>query len=76
MWQEIKTIRMEMIMMMLLRPAFEIWLSLEHWLSFLVTYWNFCPPAAYRSSQARGQMGAAATGLPYSHSNTRSEPGL
>ena len=33
-------------------------------------------PAAYRSSQARGQMGAAAAGLHHSHSNARSEPHL
>ena len=30
-------------------------------------------PAAYVSSWARGQIGAAATGLSHSHSNTRSE---
>ena len=30
-------------------------------------------PAAYGSSQARGQIGAAAAGLRHSHSNTRSE---
>ena len=31
-------------------------------------------PAAYGISQARGQIGAAASGLHHSHSNTRSEP--
>ena len=30
-------------------------------------------PAAYGSSQARGQIGALAAGLRHSHSNTRSE---
>ena len=36
------------------------------------------PPTAYGSSQARGQMGAAATGLYHSQmcSNARSEPHL
>ena len=33
-------------------------------------------PAAYGSSPARGQIGAAATGLHDSHSNTGSEPRL
>ena len=29
------------------------------------------PPAAYSSSQARGQIGATAAGLHHSHSNAR-----
>ena len=33
-------------------------------------------PAAYGSSQARGPIGAVATGLCHSHSNTGSEPSL
>ena len=33
-------------------------------------------PAAYGSSQARGQFGAVAAGLRHSHSNTRSKPCL
>ena len=33
-------------------------------------------PTIYGSSQARGQIGAAAAGLHHSHSNTRSEPHL
>ena len=33
-------------------------------------------PAAYVSSQARGQMGAAAASLRHSHSNTESKPHL
>ena len=33
-------------------------------------------PMAYRSSQARGQIGAVAADLPHSHSNGRSEPHL
>ena len=33
-------------------------------------------PTAYEGSQARSQIGAAATGLHHSHSNTRSEPCL
>ena len=33
-------------------------------------------PTAYGSSQARGQIGAAATSLHHSHSNSGSEPCL
>ena len=33
-------------------------------------------PEAYGSSQARGQTGTSAVGLPHSHSNTRSMPHL
>ena len=33
-------------------------------------------PAAYGNSWARGQIGTAAAGLHYSHSNTGSEPHL
>ena len=33
-------------------------------------------PAAYGSSQARGQIRAVAAGLHHSHSNTESEPRL
>ena len=33
-------------------------------------------PLAYGSSQARGHIGAVATGLHHSHSDTRSEPHL
>ena len=33
-------------------------------------------PMDYRGSQARGPIGAAAAGLPHSHSNTGSEPRL
>ena len=45
--------------------------------SFL--FFSFClraAPAAYRGSQARGRIGAIATGLHHSHSNARSEPCL
>ena len=41
-----------------------------------VVFFNFffmAVPAAYESSQTRGQMGAAAAGLRHSHSNARSE---
>jgi len=54
-----------------------------HWLSKLFVYNSLTSyflftdePAAYRSSQARGQIGAGAAGLHHSHSNTRSEPHL
>ena len=47
------------------------------------TFFFFCifdfsraAPAAYGNSQARGLIGAVATGLHYSQSNTRSEPYL
>ena len=33
-------------------------------------------PAIYRSSQARGQIGAAAAGLCHNHSNEGSKPDL
>ena len=33
-------------------------------------------PTAYQGSQARGPIGAVATGLHHSHSNTGSEPHL
>ena len=41
---------------------------------FLLFLW--AAPAAYGGSQARGQIGAAATGLRQSHSNAGSEPRL
>ena len=53
--------------------------SLRHYLDLLnpeaAFYFIFSPaaPTAYRSSQARGQIRAAAAGLPRSHSHTRSE---
>ena len=37
---------------------------------------SWAAPAAYGGSQARGQIGAVATGLHQSHSNTGSEPRL
>ena len=37
---------------------------------------SWAAPAAYGGSQARGRIGAAATGLHQSHSNTGSEPCL
>ena len=44
-------------------------------LFFFFFFWLFrATPAAYGSSQARGQIGAAAAG--HSHSNPRSEPHL
>ena len=41
---------------------------------FLLFLW--AAPAAYRGSQARGLIGAAAPGLHQSHSNVASEPRL
>ena len=37
---------------------------------------SWAPPAAYGGSQARGPIGAVATGLRQSHSNAGSEPRL
>ena len=37
---------------------------------------SWAAPAAYGGSQARGRIGAVATGLRQSHSNTASEPSL
>ena len=37
---------------------------------------SWAAPSAYGGSQARGLIGAVATGLRQSHSNTRSEPCL
>ena len=41
---------------------------------FLLFLW--ATPAAYGGSQVRGRIGAVATGLRQSHSNTGSEPHL
>ena len=41
---------------------------------FLLLRW--AAPTAYGGSQARGRIGAVAAGLPQSHSNAGSEPGL
>ena len=47
---------------------------------FIFYFILFCPffraPAAYGGSQAKNWIGAVATGLRQSHSNTRSEPRL
>ena len=52
----------------------------EFHFSFVCLFFVFCPfratPAAYRGSQARGRIGAAAPGLCQSHSNEGSEPRL
>ena len=50
-------------------------------LGFLFSFFNFlvifrAAPLAYGGSQARGLIGAVATGLHHSHSNTRSKPRL
>ena len=51
-----------------------VWSSLFY---FILFYWLFrATPAAYRSFQARGLIGAAVAGLYHSHSNARSEPCL
>ena len=54
--------------------------SFVHIFSHSIGHFFFClfraVPAAYGGSQARGRIGAIATGLRHSHSNTRSEPCL
>ena len=45
-------------------------------LSFDVVAISWAAPAAYGGSQARGRIGAVATGLRQSHSNAGSEPRL
>ena len=45
-------------------------------LEFLVCFSFTVAPAAYGSSQVRGQVRAAAASLHHSHSNVRSEPYL
>ena len=44
--------------------------------SFCLFAVSWAAPTAYRGSQARGRIGAAAAGLRQSHSNTGSEPCL
>ena len=52
----------------------------QGWIYFLLSFLFFFlfmdTPAAYGSSQAKGQIGAAAAGLRHSHSHTGSEPRL
>ena len=43
---------------------------------FVVVAISWAAPAAYGGSQARGRIGAVATGLRQSHSNAGSEPRL
>ena len=45
-------------------------------ISFLFFAFSRAAPAAYGGSQARGRIGAVATGLHHSHSNTGSESHL
>ena len=44
--------------------------------SFLFFSFSRAAPSAYGGSQARGRVGAVATSLHHSHSNTGSEPRL
>ena len=48
--------------------------SFFFFLLFCVLFFLRAIPTAYGSSRARGQIGAAATGLCHSHSNSKSEP--
>ena len=54
----------------------------EHCKSTIIVknFFFFCyfraVPVAYRGSQARGQIGAVAAGLPHSHSNAGPQPRL
>ena len=55
-------------------------LNIDASLCTLFSFFFFCllraAPAAYGGSQARGRIGAVATGLRQSHSNVASEPRL
>ena len=54
-----------------------IWLQTQGFFWFVFLFLLFrATPVAHGSSQARGQIVAAATGLCNSHSNTRSKPRL
>ena len=46
------------------------------WFVVVVVAISWAAPAAYGGSQARGRIGAVATGLRQSHSNAGSEPRL
>ena len=45
------------------------------WLFFVCLFFR-AAPSAYGGPQARGRIGAVATGLRHRHSNIRSEPSL
>ena len=45
-------------------------------LSFCLSVFFRAAPVAYGGSQARGGIGAVATGIHHSHSNAGSKPGL
>ena len=52
------------------------WVFFGVFFVFFFFAFSSAAPAAYGGSQARGLMGAVATGLRQSHSNARSEPRL
>ena len=59
--------------------SFHISVRLLKRISAIVSFFLYvfrAAPAAHGSSQARGHIGAVATGLHHSHSNARSEPSL
>ena len=55
---------------------FILFIYLFIFLSFFFFAISWAAPAAYGGSQARGQIGAVATGLNHSHSNAGFEPAL
>ena len=59
-----------------MKLRYAILLVLEFGVFCLFVAISWAAPAAYGGSQARGPIGAAATGLRQSHSNAGSEPCL
>ena len=66
--------------MVIRKLSFEVFIYLFFFLVFclffVVVAISWAAPAAYGGSQARGRIGAVATGLRQSHSNAGSEPRL
>ena len=52
------------------------WAAHKSHFPYFVFFLFRAAPTAYRGSRARDQIGAVATGLPHSHSNTEPEPYL
>ena len=68
---------LHLVIMTLLYPLVWKSFSLKKFFFFLVFLAiSLAAPAAYGGSQGRGLIGAVATGLHHSHSNTGSEPRL
>ena len=55
----------------LLAKPFSLFLFVCFWCGFVSFFGGGCTPMAYRSSEARGRIGAAAANLHHSHSNAK-----